>query len=207
MTYFKIFKHDLVGNPELVTYTLDDKNKITCAQLTPRYIKVASDIFSMFDIDKIKIVTEIGVGYAGQCNVLKNVLDLDQYNLIDLPEVLMLAERCLTAIDMNDKVRFLDGTHLYHEVESDLLISEFAFSELTRQVQNIYLEKVILKSKAGYITWNDGIDKKVWNTDGYTLQEILSLIPGSRFVKIPPKMYQGDQETCTILWGTDFTVD
>lgn len=156
----------------------------------------------MFDVNKIKTVAEIGVGYAGQCNVLMNVLDLEQYNLIDLPEVLSLVERCLTEIGLTEKVRYIDGTHLYHEVESDLLVSEFAFSELTRQVQDVYLEKVVLKSRAGYITWNDGINKKVWTTDGYTLQEILSLIPNSKAVQLPPKMFQGDQETCTILWGT-----
>lgn len=204
----KVLKHDSVGNPEMVTYGINSsksrsgRGTITCSQLTPRYIKVVSDIYSLFDVAKIKTISEIGVGYAGQCNVLMNLLPVEQYNLVDLPEVLSLAERCLTEIGQTDNIRYIDGTHLYHDITSDLLISEFAFSELIRRVQDVYLEKIILKSKAGYITWNDGIYKKVWNTDGYSLKEILSIIPGARAVQIPPKMYQGDQETCTILWGT-----
>ena len=201
----KVLKHDSIGAPEMVTYGVNhcgSTGTITCSQLTPRYIKVAADVFSMFDTQKIKVVAEIGVGYAGQCNVLMNLLPIEQYNLVDLPEVLLLAERCLTEIGLTENIRYIDGTHLYHDVPCDLLISEFAFSELVRSVQDVYLEKIILKSKAGYITWNDGIEKKVWDTDGYTLQEILSLIPGARAIQIPPKMYQGDQETCTILWGT-----
>ena len=197
----KILRHDSIGSPEKVTYTINDEMQITCAQLTPRYIKVASDIFSLFDTAKIKTVTEIGVGYAGQCNVLMSLLPNIEYNLVDLPEILSLAERCLTEIGQTDRIRYIDGTHLYHDLQTDLFISEFAFSELVRSVQDVYLEKIILKSKAGYITWNDGIDKKVWDTDGYTLEEILSLIPGAEAYFIPPKMYQGDQQTCTILWG------
>ena len=52
------------------------------------------------------------------------------------------------------EVRFLDGKHLYSDVPSDFCISNYAFSELTRAVQDSYLEKVILKSKAGYMAWN-----------------------------------------------------
>ena len=122
----------------------------------------------MFDRNKIKVISEIGIGYAGQCNVLMSLLPDIQYNLVDLPEVLSLAERCLTEIGQTERIRYIDGTHLYNDVPSDLIISEFAFSELIKSVQDVYLEKIILKSKAGYITWNDGISKKVWNTDGYT---------------------------------------
>lgn len=37
----------------------------------------------------------------------------------------------------------------------DLLISNYAFSELSRDIQNLYLDKIINHSKHGYITYND----------------------------------------------------
>lgn len=201
----KLTAHDKVGNPDLVTYSVRSnqgvERKITCSQLTPRYVKVAADILSFFDTDNIKVISEIGVGYAAQCNVLLNLLPDIQYNLVDLPEVLALAERCLNSINMNHNVRYFDGNHLYHNIHSDLVISEFAFSELFRPVQDIYLDKIILNSKAGYITWNDGNQHKIWDTDGYSLNDILSIIPGSKAIHLPPTMYQFNQETCTIIWG------
>ena len=206
----KILKHDALGNPQKISikipnYDTDSEREIICSPSYLRYLKVALDIFSLFDTSKIKTVSEIGVGYAGQCSVLMNLFPITQYNLVDLPEVLALAERCLTEVNQTDGVRFIDGTHLYHDVPADFFISSFAFSELMRSVQDVYLEKIILKSKAGYITWNDGIEQKVWDTDGYTLQEILSIIPGAEAVFIPPQTYQATQKViekvCVILWG------
>ena len=208
----KILRHDSLGNPAKISfkinnpYATNNERMLTCSTAYPRYLKVAFDVFFLFNTKKFKTVSEIGVGYAGQCNVLMNLFPITQYNLIDLPEVLALAERCLTEVNQTDGVRFIDGTHLYHDVPADFFISSFAFSELIRSVQDVYLEKVILKSKAGYITWNDGIDEKVWDTDGYSLKEILSIIPGAAAVIIPPQTYQATQKVCqkvcVILWGT-----
>lgn len=203
----KMLRIDALGNPQRVTFKIHDQSndnndrEIICSLNYIRYLKVAFDIFSFFDTTKIKTVSEIGVGYGGQCSALVNLFPVTQYNLIDLPEVLALAERCLTESDTTQGIRYFDGTHLYYDLPSDFFISSFAFSELNRSVQDHYLEKVLLKSTASYITWNDGIDKKVWNTDGYTLQEILSIIPGAEAFFVPPQTYQGDQKVCVILWG------
>ena len=203
----KMLRIDSLGNPQKISITIrneidPDKSKdLVCSLNYIRYLKVAFDIFSFFDTTKIKTVSEIGVGYGGQCSALVNLFSVTQYNLIDLPEVLSLAERCLTESDTTAGIRYFDGTHLYYDLPSDFFISSFAFSELKKSVQDHYLEKVLLKSKAGYITWNDGIDKKVWGTDGYTLQEILSIIPGAEAYFIPPQTYQGDQKVCVVLWG------
>ena len=95
-------------------------------------------------------------------------------------------------------VRFIDGTHLYHDVKSDLLISNYAFSELNKFVQDIYLEKVILNSKSGYITWN-GEGRKIWDTDGYGVDELLSKIPNSKIIPETPLSAEGN---VVIVWGT-----
>lgn len=89
-----LLKNDSVGNPRTATYQFENAS-ITCSPTTLRYIKVLSDIISLFDADSIRSVSEIGIGYAGQCRILMNMLPIKTYNLIDLPEVLSLAERFL----------------------------------------------------------------------------------------------------------------
>lgn len=189
-------QNDSQGNPLMITYNFGNSS-ITCSPCTLRYIKVLSDIMSLFDTEKIKSVAEIGIGYAGQCRILTNTLPIEEYNLIDLPEVLALAERFLTELNQNrGGVRYIDGTHLYNDINSDLLISNYAFSELTKETQDIYLEKVILKSKAGYITWND---LSADSLDAYKLEEILSIIPNAKIIPERPLTYE---KNCIIVWGT-----
>ena len=92
----EFLKNDSIGNPVPFTYNFSqDGSRIVCSPLTLRYIKVLSDIIAYFDINKIKTVAEIGVGYGGPCRILKSFLKIDTYNLIDLPETLALAEKFL----------------------------------------------------------------------------------------------------------------
>lgn len=78
-----------------------------------------------------------------------------------------------------------------------MFISNYAFSELSRQVQDMYLERVILKSKSGYIMWNG----HGWGVDGYTAEEILRMIPDSRVV-LPAEPFPVPKEFAIIVWGT-----
>jgi hypothetical protein len=66
---------------------------------------------------------------------------------------------------------------------------------LTREVQDIYLEKVILNAEAGYITWNSGSYNSF---GGYSLNEIINKIPGSSVIKEKPLTAS---DNCIIIWG------
>ena len=194
-----LLKSDSVGNPPLYDYQTTEGGIIHCSAATLRYIKVFFDIISLFDIDKIHTVAEIGIGYGGQCRVAMNILPTLRYKLIDLPEVLLLAERFLTTLDQKGDIRYIDGTHLYDAVPCDLVISNYAFAELTKETQRFYLEKVIANSSAGYMTWNRSeLVRGGWN-DGYEVEDILSMIPNSRAIpEVPPAFY----DDCIIVWGT-----
>ena len=198
-----LLKNDSAGNPNIVTYNFGG-NSITCSPTTLRYIKVLSDIVSLFDTDHINTVAEIGAGYGGQCRVLMNVLPITEYSLVDLPEVLALDEKFLNTVGLPESSlkrgggRYIDGTHLYHDVSSDLFISNYAFSELIRPVQDAYLEKIVLKAKAGYITWNGGVTVPTFGTDGYSLEEILSIIPNATTIEERPLTAP---QNCIIVWG------
>ena len=201
----KFLQNDAVGNPITSTYNFPDGFKLICSPTTLRYIKVLSDIVTYFDTDKIKNVAEIGVGYGGQCRILKNFLKLDTYNLIDLPETLALSERFLNVFSSPEysgegkDLRFIDGTHLYHDVESDFFLSNYAFSELQKSVQDSYIEKVISKSKAGYITWDGEFSRSYYGIDVYPLEEFLKKIPSPKV--IPEDPVSTSPNNCIVMWG------
>ena len=102
-------KNDSIGNPNTVNYTFGG-SQINCSPTTLRYIKVLSDIVSIFETDKIKTVTEIGVGYGGQCRILMNMLPIIEYNLVDLPEVIALDERFLNEAGLPESNKKGGGT-------------------------------------------------------------------------------------------------
>lgn len=190
-------QNDLYGNPRIFTYQVNDRT-LALSPTTLRYAKVLSDIVTLFDTDKIKTVAEIGIGYAGQCRMLTSYIkNVEKYSLYDLPEVLGLAKRYLGKFGNNvtDRVQFIDATNITEAGEYDFVISNYAFSELIRDVQDIYLEKVILNSKAGYMTWNS-LSCDV--LDGYTLDELLAKIPGSSVIEEKPLSATNN---CIIIWG------
>lgn len=187
-------KNDLYGNPRVYSYEINNRT-MALSPTTLRYAKVLQDIVTLFDTNKLKKIAEIGIGYAGQCRVLTSYFAVDSYTLFDLPEVLGLAKKYLGKFGSTDKIRFVDGTNIDVDDEYDFVISNYAFSELIRDVQDIYLEKVILKSKAGYMTWNS-LSCDV--LDGYTLDELLAKIPGSSVIKEEPLTATNN---CIIIWG------
>jgi hypothetical protein len=77
----------------------------------------------------------------------------------------------------------------------DLFISNYAFTELRREIQDVYLEKIIKNSKRGYITYNE-ITPDSFNT--YKKDELLKLLPNSRTIPDKP---EHNHTNCIIIWG------
>ena len=188
-------ENDSFGSPIQFTYNIHGKN-FTLSPTTIRYAKVLCDILSMFDTGSIKSIAEIGIGYGGQCRLIRTKLPQAVYTLFDLPEVLGLAEKYLSRYqDCKENIRYVDGGHIYLNDDYDLVISNYAFSELQRPVQDMYLEKIILRSKRGYITYNP---LSYNSLGGYSDDELLAKIPGSVRLDERPLTYQGN---CIIVWG------
>lgn len=183
-------KNDLYGNPKVFSYVINNE-EYTISPTTLRYMKVLSDILRLFDVDNVHSIAEIGIGYGGQCRLLNCKLDLDTYFLFDLPEVLSLSKLYLGNLGLDETfLRFINANNIRTDGEFDLVISNYAFSELTRSAQDVYLKDVILKSKAGYITWNSLSFKYM---DGYGVTELLKIIPESHsIVENPQTSEYGD---------------
>jgi hypothetical protein len=192
-------QNDSLGNPLIAEYNFGE-SQVIASPTTMRYIKVLVDLVTLFDVAVIKTVTEVGIGYGGQCRILMNTLPIERYNLIDLPEVLMLTEKFLTALNQSGDLRYIDGTHLYNDGPCDLFISDYAFSELNKPAQDIYVEKILSKAKAGYVTWDGGIFAEVGMYTGYTLDEFVAMIPAAKVLPEYPVTTSPDNRL--VVWGT-----
>jgi len=160
LEYFDDFKSsENNGSPIVFEY-----NNVFMSPSTLRYIKVLSDLFNCFgSLEGFKIA-EIGSGYGGQCKIIKDIYNVDYY-LIDLPEVNLLAKKYLEKTGIKD-MRFYSYNNLVKE-KYDLVISNHAFSELNRNIQDYYNEMIIQGSKNGYMTCNIMLN----NNDCYQLPD------------------------------------
>jgi hypothetical protein len=79
----------------------------------------------------------------------------------------------------------------------DLVISNYAFSELPRSIQDVYLSKIILNSKKGYITFNE-ISPGYFNS--YKREELIDIIPNSLIIEEKPLTHP---KNCIIVWGVN----
>lgn len=188
-------QNDKFGNPRKYSYEVLGRS-VRLSPTTVRYVKVLQDILCLYDVAKIRRISEIGVGYGGQARIiLSKISNIINYNLVDIPEVLLLAKKFLSNFPEEEKAFYIDGTQIGGVIKSDLVISNYAFSELVREVQDIYLKNIILCSERGYITWNNVSYEKF---GGYSVEELLERIPGAVMVDEKPFTYKGN---CLIVWG------
>ncbi|MFY8096141.1 MAG: putative sugar O-methyltransferase [Niveispirillum sp.] len=167
-------RNDLYGGSQLFRYS----NIGVFSPTTLRYIKFAIDMREMFgDLDAMR-VAEIGVGYGGQCRILSALFKIKSYDLFDLPEPLLLARRYLDIFGLQN-VNFCDidagefGPY-------DLVISNYAISEVEKSVQDKYIDKVILKSARGFVVCNREFFKYYYPGFSYDPIEFCGKIPGAR---------------------------
>jgi len=159
-----------------------------------RYLKVYTDLQKYFGSLQNFNVVEIGIGFAGQASVI-GLLDKPlSYTLYDLPPVLELAQKFTKELSVPGNFTFIDGRNPKPS-KPDLLISNYAFSELNRNVQDQYLKNVVLSSPRGYMTWNSLAFEHL---GGYSLAELIRTIPNSQ---IFPEIPNTSESNVIIVWG------
>jgi 2-polyprenyl-3-methyl-5-hydroxy-6-metoxy-1,4-benzoquinol methylase len=179
-----------LGGP--ATYHFRNLGKISPTSI--RYAKVHNDIRKLFgDLTNFKIL-EIGCGYGGLALQMMNSESLCSFDIADLEVVEQLAEKYVLGIDP-EKRNVLRIARKYKHQEFDLVISNYAFSELTRELQEEYLENYILKSKRGYMIYNH-INPVEF--ESYSALEICEIVPGAEIIQEIPKT---DKTNVLIVWG------
>jgi putative sugar O-methyltransferase len=175
--------NDIHGGTKLSEY--EGIGKISPTTL--RYIKVLSDLKSLFgNLDNKKIV-EIGVGYGGQCFITSQFFNISEYSLVDLDEVLSLSGKYLSKLNTDRRIINIDRIKDLDE-DFDIVISNYSYSELNKEVQDLYWDKIIRRAKNGYFTLN--FISHIFNIDSYNEGELIS-----KFSEKNPKILQEDPKT------------
>ena len=166
----KFKENDKVGHPNTCFY----RETGDISPTTLRYIKTASDLIDIFDSWENESIFELGAGYGGQCKVLSDIFQPKKYTMADLPEVVLLIEQFVKRLNIGNVHLCTEET--IPSEEYDLFISNYAFTEIDRKLQQMYIDKVISKSTHGYITCNF-VSRDVFGINSYTREELLSHIP------------------------------
>jgi hypothetical protein len=141
--------NDSLGTPKVYFY--EDLN-MEVSPTTLRYVKVLADLMTHFGSLEGLDIVEIGVGYGGQCKIINDYFQVKSYTLIDLPDVLRLAKKYLLCHGI-ENITLREHTD-YSKTLYNLCISNYAFTEIDRQHQDLYAKNVISMSDKGYITCN-----------------------------------------------------
>ena len=154
LVYLDKFKeNDKYGDPKTSEY-----QEGMMSPTTWRYIKVLSDLQVLFgDLADWDIV-EIGAGYGGQCKIINDVYDIGSYTIYDLGPVSELIRKYL--VETGTEALCEISTPDFRRMDRadartyDLAISNWAWSECTKQMQDLYIEHILRRSKRGYVTFN-----------------------------------------------------
>jgi putative sugar O-methyltransferase len=146
----KIKFGDSVGNP--VTWDYEILGNISATLI--RYMNVLQDLNDNFGLVSDLSIVEIGGGYGGQCSMIKDFYEVKSYDIVDISQAINLIKKYLERMNHVD-VGFISAEQIVtSEKKFDLLISNYAISELNKDTQDLYLEKLIKNSRMGYVTYN-----------------------------------------------------
>lgn len=176
--------NDILGGTRIYSYNIGDQ-AINISPSTLYYTKIWSDIITLFGkTEKLNII-EIGGGYGGQCLVANNFTGFNSWSIYDLPEVCNLQKKYLNKHNVKNVSFYespLSGEELLNFNNHDLLISNFSFSEVNREIQEQYL-KLIKSCKNGYMIMNYG-----WNLPNlYSVDELKQVINNLKIEEENPK--------------------
>jgi hypothetical protein len=139
-------------------------------------------------------IAEIGGGFGGQAAALRKLSGFKSYTIYDLPEVHELQSRFLKQNNLRDGVLYADG-RLAPSGKFDLVISNYAVSELQRGLQVAYFENVVKSSTCGYLTWNLIAENRL---GGLSVNEVLQYLPNANVSEESPLTDEGN---VLITWG------
>jgi len=192
--YPNVWSNDSIGNPN--TIMVSDR---TVSPTTLRYLNVLSELMDCFgDLRGLKIV-EIGGGYGGQRKIIYDVFSVEDYTIIDLPEVSMLQQRYLREFDLENKTTFYNNKDYKQGIQYDLVISNYALSELSDSAQREYVEDILINSERGYLTCNI-----LPNSNGFSKDnlDLLYEFCDNVFVYEGGDLKEGPKTNSIITWGS-----
>lgn len=184
----KFQENDRIGNT--IKFSFDGHE---FSPTTVRYIKVLGDMINVFgSLENLDIV-EIGCGYGGQSKIIMEKFNINSYTFIDLDETLKLIEKYMKEVSPDNfhKLKFLKYDNILDDLSFDLCISNYAFSECRKDIQENYLEKILKKSKKGYMIMNF-----IANFETLSNEDIIKKIPNSFILQENPLTSEHNKLLC-----------
>lgn len=162
------------------------------------YLKMAGDIKKMFGpMERLRIV-EIGGGSGGFCKVLHEVLDIEHYTIIDLPEASQLAKKFLREMGLNH-VHFMTPEEINLQ-PYDLLISYNGFTESNRSLQRRYIKKLFPYASKGYLVCN--FYPRQFRVGSYDREDLLAHIQTKqKQIQLHPEEPSTGEKNFVLTWG------
>lgn len=164
-----------------------------------RYQYVSQEFRRLFGDSIGDSIAEIGVGFGGQFAVLEKNFSFSTYSMFDLPQVIKLTNKVITAAGSPvDKIVECD-IDAPNITACDLVISNYAFSELPIAIQDGYIKGVLSKAKRGYLIMNSGRTNHSGRSSGkYSLDQLRDLLPKFEVLEELPKT---GPDNYVIVWG------
>jgi len=154
-----------------------------------RYLKVGIDIIAQLG-KNLGNVIEIGCGYGGQAIILSRICSIQHYTFLDMWQANLLIQRFIEESNFHVDYDIKTIRQSPGSLSADLIVSNYAFSELDMQLQSLCLKKFILSSKHGYLTMNTGLDGTAFNAQAarHIASDVLvSLIPNAQLAPEVPR--------------------
>jgi len=186
--------NDLYGNPRTFKYPFVGNFSPT----TLHYMKVAGDLKQIFGNLNGLTIVEIGGGYGGQCKILSDLFQFEKYILIDLPEPLELAKKYVQKHGISnvlfytfDEIPFLKST--------DLVLSNYTFTECEKKLQKKMIQNILMGSKRGYLICN--FYPKKFGVSSLSKQQLLKPLKEYRFnLRELPEEPKTGKENFVLIW-------
>ena len=144
-------ENDSIGGSSLYNYG-EPFGRVSPSTL--RYMQNALDISYFFGEGDLNKIVEIGGGYGGLCKTINCLCEFGEYHIYDMEPASKLQEKYLSNFDISGKV--IQHSEPEELEDIDLLISNYAYSELGENLQDLYYNNVIKNSKKVYMILNKG---------------------------------------------------
>ena len=119
--------------------------------------------------------------------------------MFDLPQVMKLTQKVLKSAGVKSSKINVGNIHEPSIQDCDLVISNYAFSELPQDIQRRYIEGVMVNSRRGYLIMNSGKTDISGRSSGkYTLEDLRKLLPAFEVLEEDPLT---GPDNYVIIWG------
>ena len=142
-------ENDEIGGANIVEY---DEPFGRISPSTLRYIQNALDISYFFGEGELNKIVEIGGGYGGLCKTISCLCDFGEYHIYDIEPASKLQQKYLKEF----KIEIIPHNVPEKLEDIDLVISNYAYSELNEELQDLYYNNVIKNAKKVYMILNRG---------------------------------------------------